>query len=143
LRKSAKTAATAFNLPIINSGSVTGLQGTLTFGGGGVLAGTFAASSNSTISFDGGNFTNYRPVSINGPGLVQFSGGNLWLLADAIPNLPLNAGTVNLGQNFQQNGAITNLTISGATLAGSNTVTGTFDWNNGTVAGGPLTVASS
>jgi hypothetical protein len=143
VRKSAKTGTTSFNLPIVNSGSVTGLQGTLTFGGGGTLAGTFAAVSNAIISFAGGNFTNSGPVSINGPGLIQFAGGNLWLLSDAIPNLQLNAGTANLGQNFQQNGAITNLTISGSTLAGSNTVTGTFNWNNGDIIGGPLTVASS
>ncbi len=143
LRKSAKTAAMAFNLPIINSGSVTGLQGNLVFGLGGILAGTFTASSNATISFSGGNFTNSDPVSINGPGLVQFAGGNLWLLSDAIPNLPLTGGTVHLGQNFQQNGAITNLTIAGSTLAGTNTVTGTFNWNNGIIAGGPMTIASN
>jgi hypothetical protein len=143
LRKSAKTGATSFNFPLINSGSVTGLQGNLVFGVGGILAGTFAAATNATISFSGGNFTNSTPVSISGPGLIQFAGGNLWLLADAIPNLQLTAGTVNLGQNFQQNGAITNLTVAGSTLAGSNTVTGTFNWNNGIIAGGPLTVANN
>jgi hypothetical protein len=143
VRKSAKTGITSFNLPIINSGSVTGLQGTLTFGVGGTVAGTFVAATNATISFLGGNFTNSGPVSINGPGPVQLAGGNLWLLSDAIPNLLLTGGNVNLGQNFQQSGAITNLTISGATLAGTNTVTGTFNWNNGTIAGGPLTIAAN
>ena len=49
---------------------------------------------------------------------------------------------INLRQGFQS-GTITNLTIAGATLAGTNTVTGTFNWSNGTIAGGPLTVASN
>ncbi len=143
VRKSAKTGATSLILPIINSGSVTGLQGTLNFGGGGILAGKFGAASGAAINFSGGTFTNSGPVSINGPGPVRLVNGSLWLLSDAIANLPLAGGTVNLGQNFQQSGAITNLTIAGAALVGTNTVTGTFNWNNGTIAGGWLTVASN
>src|SRR6185312_12057700 len=67
LRKSAKTGTTSFNLPIINSGSVTGLQGSLVFGAGGILAGTFAAATNGTIRFSGGTFSNSVPIVINGP----------------------------------------------------------------------------
>jgi hypothetical protein len=67
---------------------------------------------------------------------------HLFLLTDAIANLPLAGGTVTLGPAFQQSGAITNLTIAGATLAGTNTVNGTFNWNNGTIAG-PLMILSN
>ncbi|HWY78290.1 MAG TPA: hypothetical protein VN281_21925 [Verrucomicrobiae bacterium] len=143
LRKSANSGTTQFDIPIINSGLVMGLQGTLSFGGGGILAGTFADATNATINFSVGSFTNSGPVSIDGPGPIQLTGGILWLLTDEISNLPLTGGTVNLGPNFQQNGAITNLTIAGATLAGTNIVTGTFNWNNGTIAGGPLTIDSN
>jgi hypothetical protein len=94
------------------------------------------------INFSGGSFSNSAPAAINGPGPAQFTGGNLLLLTDVIANLPLAGGTVNLGPAFQ-GGTITNLTIAGATLAGTNTVTGTFNWNNGTIAGGPLTVTSN
>jgi len=142
LLKSGQTGATTIYVPFNNSGSVTALQGTLNFGGGGTLAGTFTATNAGSILFSEGNFTNSVPVAINGPGSVQFTGGDLTLLTDLIPNLPLTGGTVNLGPGFQ-GGTITNLTLAGATLAGTNTVTGIFNWNNGIIAGGPLTIASN
>jgi hypothetical protein len=145
LRKSARTGTTGFDLPIFNSGSVTDLQGTLSFGGGGTLAGNFTASTtNTSINFSAGTFTNSVPVAMIGPGTLELnSSGNLWLMSNSISNLLLVAsGTVYLGPAFE-GGSITNLTISGATLAGTNTVTGIFNWNNGTIAGGPLTIASN
>ena len=142
LQKSGGTGPTYIYLPINNTGSVTALQGTLLFYGGGPLAGTFTAGTGATIEFGSGGFTNSVPVSINGPGTVQLTGGTLTLLTDIITNLPLTGGTVNLGPAFQ-GGVITNLTIDGATLAGTNTVTGVFNWNNGTIAGGPLTIATN
>jgi hypothetical protein len=142
LRKSGLASTSYIEIPFYNSGSVTGLQGTLNFSGGGTLAGTFSAAAGAAIGFTGGNFTNSGPVAINGPGLIQMAGSaDLFLLSDAIPNLPLAGGTVFLGPSFQ-GGTITNLTINGATLTGTNTVSGTLNWNNGTVLG-PLTVASS
>ena len=143
LRKSANTGTTSFSIAIINSGTVMGLEGTVNFSGGGILAGTFQAASNAIFNFSGGSFTNSSPVSILGPGSIQLtSTGNLFLLSDMIANLPLAGGTVNLGPAFE-GGTITNLTIAGATLAGTNTVTGTFNWNNGVIAGGSLTIAST
>ncbi len=142
LRKSAQTGTSSILIPLFNSGSVTGLQGTLSFGGGGSLSGNFAASGGANITFSGGTFSNSVPVAISGPGAVQFTSGNLFLLADAIPNLALTGGTVNLGPAFQ-GGTITNLTITGSTLAGTNVVTGIFNLDNGNVAGGPLTIASN
>ena len=142
LQVSTGTGTATLYIPLINSGSVTALQGTFNVNGGGPLAGTFTAGTGAAINFASGAFTNSGPVSINGPGAVQFTGGTLTLLTDVITNLPLTGGTVNLGPAFQQDGAITNLTIDGATLAGTNTVTGVFNWNNGTIAGGPMTIAS-
>lgn len=143
LRKSALTGVTSFDLPLLNSGSVTDLEGTLSFGSGGTLAGTFTAAAPGTIELSGGNFTNSDPVEINGPGTIQLTAnGDLWLLNNVISNLLLTAGTVNLGPAFE-GGTITNLTIAGATLAGTNTVTGTFNWDTGTISGGPITIASN
>lgn len=142
LRKSASTGVTMISIPVNNSGTVTALQGTLSLGGGGILAGTFTASTMAAISFFSGNFTNSGPVSIVGPGAIQLTGSaSLALLADVIPNLPLTSGTVTLGTNFQ-GGSITNLALAGATLIGTNTITGIFHLNNGTLIG-PLTVASN
>jgi hypothetical protein len=142
LRKSSNTGITSMSLPVINSGTVTALEGTLTFLGGGPLSGTFTAASGATINFGSGNFTNSVPMTINGPGPVQFTGGTLLLLTDVINNLPLTGGTVLLGPAFQ-GGSINNLTIAGAMLSGINTVTGTFNWNGGIIAGGSLTIAST
>ena len=56
-------------------------------------------------------------------------------------NLVLAGGNLILGPAFQNSGGITNLTLSGVTLISTNTVTGTFTWNGGTLAG-PLTIGS-
>ena len=45
-----------------------------------------------------------------------------------------------LTSTFQNNGAITNLTLSGAVLVSTNTVTGTLAWTAGTLVG-PLSIA--
>ncbi len=142
LQKSSRSGSSGISIPLYNSGGVTALQGTLSFSGGGPLTGTFTAAGGAAITFSGGNFSNSVPVSINGPGAVQLTGGNLLLLTDVIPKLGLTGGTVTPGPAFQ-GGAITNLTIAGATLAGTNTVTGTFNWLNGSISAGSLTVASN
>ena len=84
------------------------------------------------IIFSGGNFTNSVPVAVNGPGAVQLTGGNLTLLTDVIANLPLIGRHVTLGPGFQ-GGTITNLTALRGHPAGTNTVTGTFNWVAGTL----------
>ena len=141
LLKSGQTGATTIAVPFNNSGSVTALQGTLNFGGGGTLAGTFTATNAASILFSGGNFTNSVPTTMNGPGVVQLTGGNLTLLTDVITNLPLTGGNLILGPSFQ-GGTITNLTLSGAILLSTNTVTGTFNWIAGMLSA-PLTIATN
>src|SRR5262249_48736803 len=130
LRKSASTGTTSVTIPMFNSGTVTGLEGTMNVSGGGTLDGIFSAGSGAVINFTGGNFTNSGPVSMNGPGIVRLLGATLYLLTDTIPNFPLASGTVYPGPAFQ-GGTITNLTINGATLAGTNTVTGIFNFHTG------------
>ncbi len=62
---------------------------------------------------------------MGGAGTVALTGGTLTLANDAIANLQLNAGSLNLAPGFQ-GGTITNLTVGGTVLNGSNTVTGTL-----------------
>ena len=110
----------------------------LEFKGGGALIGSFTAGFGADIGFDNGTFTE-ASASFGGAGTVELNGGILTLQNDIIPNLQLNGGTLDLPAGFQ-GGAITNLTVTGITLTGSNTVTGVLNLN-GTV-NGPLVVAS-
>ena len=81
------------------------------------------------------------PPAISGLGICEFTGTTLTLTQNWPTNLVLAGGSLVLGPAFQNSGGITNLTLNGATLISTNTVTGTFNWVSGTVAG-PLTVAS-
>src|SRR5208282_3426983 len=138
--KAVTTGTTTFSIPFYNTGTVTNLSGALNFADGGTIGGTFYAAAGKTIDFSGGNFTSAGGV-ISGPGTIQLNGGSLTLQNDIVPNLELTGGTVNLGAGFQ-GGTITNFTLAGATLGGTNTLTGTMNWTAGVVAG-PLTVASN
>ncbi len=139
--KQASANTTTFYLPFLNSGTVIVEQGTVNFNDGGTLQGVFTAQTGTDIEFSGGTFSNTLPAVVSGAGLVQFNGGNLYLYNAAISNLQTLAGNLYLGAGFE-GGFITNLTVSGSTLNGTNSVTGTFNWNGGTV-NGPLTVAGA
>ena len=141
VKKSSSTGVTYFSLPFNNTGVVTALSGTLNFNGGGTLGGTFAAGTGTLINFSAGAFSSSGNVAINGPGTVQLGGGTLTLSNNPIANLPLIGGTVVLSPTFQ-GGTITNLTVAGSTLAGTNVVTGTLNLS-GTTITGPLTIANN
>ncbi len=141
IQKKAGTGTTYIYLPFDNLGAVAGLAGTLSFYDGGTIAGSYSAASGAVIGFSSGSFSNAAPPALSGSGAIQFTGGSLSLVNDIIPGLQLTGGTVTLAPGFQ-GGVITNLTLSGSTLSGTNTVTGTMNWASGTVAG-PLTVAGS
>ncbi|HEY5912400.1 MAG TPA: hypothetical protein VJA21_17500, partial [Verrucomicrobiae bacterium] len=159
LQKTAADGTTYVSVPIYNGGSVAAQQGALNFQNGSTIEGVFTASAGAGIVFSGGAFRYSTAPTMTGPGAIQFTGGTLTLLTDVIPNLQLNGGTLSLSPGFQ-GGSITNLTLSGSTLSGSYTVTGTLNWSAGTIggalsvnsggtvnwgggtAGGPVTVAS-
>ncbi len=106
----------------------------------GVLVGTYNAAPGTTLQFSGGSasspLTVGTPLVLNGPGQYQFTSGYLLLTVDAIPNLALTGGTLELGPGFQQGGAITNLTLDGMTLeAGTHQVNGVMTATNGTLNG--------
>ena len=128
VRKSASASTTAISIPFYNSGTVTVQIGTLTFSNGGTIEGVFNAASGSFITFSSGAFTYNTAPALTGSGTIQLTGGTLTLLNNIIPNLQLAGGTVTLGPGFQR-GTITNLTLLGSTLNGSNfVVSGIFNW---------------
>ena len=134
---------------LINQGTINeeaGVGPSLIYGMLGALAGTYNAALGTTIQFTGGGtavnpLTVGTPPVLNGPGQYQFTGGYLLLTENAIPNLRLVGGTLGLGPAFQQGGAITNLTLDGTTLAGTNNVNGTLTATNSAIPGA-LTVNS-
>ena len=138
LRKSGGGGTTTFAPILVNLGAVEVLSGTLQFNGGGQLDGTFNAATNTAISFNGGTFTYTPPSHFEGPGQYRLTGGTLAGLNEVIPNLQLLGGTVTLTPTFQ-GGVITNLSVNGTTLSGSNHVAGVLTVGNSTVSG-PLTL---
>ena len=141
LRKSQGSGTATIGVPFTNIATVTNLNGILSFNGGGTLGGTFDTASGATTYFASGSFSMGAPPAIDGSGLCEFSGGTLTLAQDVPANLLLAGGNLVLGPGFQNQGAITNLTLSGSTLPGTNTVTGAFSWSSGAVTG-PLTIES-
>src|ERR1035438_2429259 len=139
--KSVTTGTTTVSIPFYNTGTVTNLSGTINFTGGGTIGGTFYAAAAKTIDFSGGSFSGVANTVIAGLGTIQLNGGSLTLSTDIVVNLQLTGGNVNLGAGFQ-GGTITNLALAGATLNGTNTLSGIMTWTGGVVAG-PLTVASN
>ncbi|HYG21445.1 MAG TPA: hypothetical protein VEH04_01600, partial [Verrucomicrobiae bacterium] len=72
-----------------------------------------------------------------GTGITRFNGGSLNLRTNIIPGLRLTGGSVHvIASTFQQAGAITNLTLDGSQLVGTNRVgTGTLTVNSGGLEG--------
>jgi len=144
VRKTTTTGTTYFNSEnFVNNGTVDAQSGTIAFGSGGILGGAYNTAAGATIQFNGGAFTLDSLPSFTGPGADLFSGGTLTMLRDVSPQLQLTGGSVTLGANFQNKGSITNLTLSGATLVGTNTVSGTFNFFSGVAGNGALTVATN
>ncbi|MEY4917163.1 MAG: hypothetical protein RL616_1076 [Verrucomicrobiota bacterium] len=147
LRKSGGTnisSISTFNFQ--NFGGVVEAQsGTLEFNGG-------------TTNFLSGVFTNTAPASFNlingtwtdaggffsGTGTNTFNAGTFNLRTNVPPGLKFASGNLWItGTNtFQNAGAITNLTLDGAALRGTNTVTGTLNFNNGSIPE-KLTIATN
>jgi hypothetical protein len=123
------------NLQFVNfpGGLVDVHTGTLQFYGGptNLISGTFNATAPGGINFSGGIWTDGGGTA-TGSGLIQLTGGTLLLCTNIIPGLLLTGGEVYTANPFQASGAITNLTLDGATLAGTNLIgKGTLTVNSG------------
>lgn len=137
VRKSAGTGTSSFNnLKFTNIGLVDAQAGTIQFNSavGMVLGGAFTASAGASFMLQSGTYIENAGV-FSGGGALKMSGGTLTLVKDKLNGLSLEGGTVNLGSNFQAAGAITNLTLNGADLSGTNEVAGTFTVASGAIDG--------
>ena len=139
LRKSLGSGTASIFVSFANAGAVTNLIGALNFSGGGALAGSYSTAAGASIYFAAGIFNMGLPPVILGSGLCEFTGATLTLTEDVPSNLLLAAGQPGFGAAFQNSGGITSLTLSGATLTGTNTVTGTLIADGGRLSG-PLTI---
>jgi hypothetical protein len=74
LRKSASTGATSLNIPLLNAGTVTVLQGNLNLNNGGTVDGTFSTATGTLLYFNGGTFTAGAAPFVSGSGISQFRG---------------------------------------------------------------------
>lgn len=140
IRKTAGTGLTYFNdFNFINQpgGLVDVLSGTFYLDGvqTNQLSGSFNSTAPGTFSIYNGIWTDAGGI-FSGTGTNQFVGGTLNLRTNITPALKLTGGNIYIiGTNtFQSGGAITNLTLDGATLLGSNTVNnGTLTMNSGSL----------
>ena len=124
----------------VNNGTVDAEVGTVQFNDGGTLMGTYNAAPGTLIAFNGGTFTLGVLPNLTGAGTIEFTGGTLNIANNPAPALQMVGGTVVLGPVFQKAGAITNLTLAGSTLQGTNTIAGVMNWTAGSI-NGKLTVS--
>jgi hypothetical protein len=134
VRKTLAIGTSTIGLDLINlpSGVVDVSSGVIQFSAfnTNVLGGSFTATQPGQIKFRG-NQTDAGGTG-SGSGLIQFLSGIFYLRTNPVPNLALVGGDVYIHPTtFQQAGAITNLTLEGAFLRGTNRVTGTLTVNSG------------
>ena len=149
LRKSAGSGLSQindFNLFNQTNGIIDTLAGTFYFNGGtnSALGGSLTATTPGIMNIAGGTWTD-AGGSASGTGTNRFNGGTLNLRTNIIPGLFLTGGEVFItGTNtFQQSGAITNLTLDGSRLKGTNRIgNGVLTVNSGAIDG-HLTVQPS
>ncbi len=138
LRKLGGAGITSFNaLNFVNqaNGLVDVLAGTLNFTGANtnILGGTFTATAPGVIKFVNGTWTD-AGGTFSGTGTNQFQGATLLLRTNSLPGLKLVAGDVYIASTFQAAGTITNLTMDGADLRGTNKLNaGVLTMNGGSV----------
>jgi hypothetical protein len=154
VRKLSGTGTSYVGMDLINlpSGLVDVVSGTLQFSPvtTNVLGGSFTATAPGQMKFYG--IETDAGGTASGTGLFQFLGGTFYLRTNPIPQLKLGLGGDVFvdGSTFQQAGAITNLTLDGAQLRGTNRVAGTLTVNSGNLAdsltvlpGGQLQLAAT
>jgi len=117
-RKSAAGGTSTIQGNFQNTGAVEVQNGILIFAGGGTLGGVYAATPGASVQI---------------ASAVTYSG---------VTTLNLAAAQVITAGTLTANGPITNITLNGGTLAGTNTLSGTVDWIAGTVSG-PLKLTSN
>jgi hypothetical protein len=148
LRKTGSSGMTS--LVLINfqnapNGVVEVQSGTLQFYGGlpNFFTGIFTNTASASFNFINGTWTDAGGI-FSGNGANNFSSGTFNLLTNVPAGLKFLGGDVWITgtSTFQNSGAITNLTLDGAALRGSNTVTCTLTMNAGSIVE-KLTIATN
>lgn len=137
LRKLAGTGTTLLgNIGVVQEGWIDIQKGRLDFQScPGLLAGAASVAAGGSITFSSSSITNLADASFSGAGTATFGSGTLWLGGAAQPaGLALTGGTLRLLPAFQ-GGAITNLTLQGIELAGSNRLAGSLVLSNSSLSG--------
>ena len=122
-----------FGVSVVDNsqGTITNLSGTLSVATLGTnLAGVFFAVPGAEIQLYADVTVPGSPLVISSGCTVQFLGGTLYYLSNAVPNLDLRSGQLILGPAFQ-GGSVTNLTLDGIETTNSVTVTGQLNMTNG------------
>jgi hypothetical protein len=137
IRKTSGAGTTSLNnLRFENAGQVRVDQGRVNFQSiEGVISGTFETAQVATFAFVSASLTNSTPVSFTGPGKSIFESGSLWLGGTVQPaGLQLIGGNLYLLPTFQ-GGVITNLTLEGIRLNGTNQIAGSLVVSNAPIVG--------
>ena len=124
-------------IDLINSGSglVEVQSGSLRLGAfqTNVLGGTLSAASGTILSLFAGTCTDAGGIT-TGNGQFLFQSGTFYLRTNTIPGFKFLGGDLYIQTNtFQLAGAITNLTLDGAQLHGTNRVAGVLTLNSGSL----------
>lgn len=100
------------------------------------FAGTFNAAAGTSMIFFSSPNSGFADAggTTTGAGTFQFISGNFYLQTNPVPGIQLLGGDLYINTNtFQNAGAITNLTIDGASLHGPQRVSGTLTLNSGSL----------
>ena len=139
-RKSQGSGSSSIQVTFTNTGTVSALAGTIFVNRGGIISGSYDTAAGATINFSSGGFTMGSEPPLAVRDFVNSPAG-LLLSPKVFRRISSwRARTSVLTSTFQNNGAITNLTLNGAVLVSTNTVTGTLTWTAGTLVG-PLSIA--
>ena len=135
IKKVAGANFATFGINVVNlpSGVVDCASGTLKLAPNSTnfLSGSFVAEVATTIIYEGNESD--AGAALSGAGSHQFTFGNFYFRTSTIPNLQLAGGDLYIigKTTFQNAGAITNLTLDGAVLHGTNRISGSLTVNSG------------
>jgi hypothetical protein len=140
-RKNSSSGATTITALVFNnSGSVEVETGTLAVTATGESSGAMSVSAGAVLLFGGSIYNLDSSSSVDGDGIVQlgtsdfFGGSNLSVSGSFSPAI---TDMVNGTFNFASDTTFPTLTLEGGTLTGTGnlTVSGTFNWTGGFLAG--------
>ena len=137
IRKLTSGGTATFGMDLINlpTGTVDIQSGMLVIAPNhtNAITGTYSVTSPGVVRFIGNEIDSDGTLS--GTGTYQFQSGNFYARTNINPLIKLLGGEIYItgGTTFQQGGAITNLTLDGANLHGTNRIAGTLTVNSGNV----------